>query len=253
MNTLGKRTVRGSQERGRTRIDWLDSYHTFSFGAYGAYFDPRFHHFSDLRVINDDRIQPGGGFPTHGHRDMEILTVVLKGELRHQDSLGNGSIIRPGEIQRMTAGSGVMHSEFNASGTESLHLLQIWIHPQEKGLPPGYEQKSFVGDAASVDALEDLSSAAFQCIASPAGEGAAVRIHQDAYLYRASLDAGQRATFDLSSNRAYWVHVATGQVQTEGQILQGGDAVGLTETDALLELTAQAPETQLLLFDLRQP
>jgi redox-sensitive bicupin YhaK (pirin superfamily) len=246
MNTLGKLTVRASQERGRTRIDWLDSYHTFSFCDY---FDPRFHHFSDLRVINDDIIQPSGGFPTHGHRDMEILTVVLKGELRHEDSLGNGSIIRPGEIQRMTAGTGVTHSEFNASKTEPLHLLQIWIHPQEKGLSPSYEQQSFEEMGPS----QSDSSLAFQCIASPTGEGAAVRIHQDAYLYRASLDVGQRATFDLSSNRSYWLHVATGQVQTEGQILQAGDALGLTESEALLELTAQAPETQLLLFDLRRP
>ncbi len=249
MSTLSKLTVRRSQERGRTHIDWLDSYHTFSFGDY---FDPRFHHFSDLRVINDDLIQPGGGFPTHGHRDMEILTVVLNGELRHEDSLGNGSIIRPGEIQRMTAGSGVMHSEFNASSTESLHLLQIWIHPQEKGLPPGYEQKSFETATPAPYALNH-ASLAFQCIASPTGEGAAVRIHQDAYLYRAALNAGQRATFDLSSNRHYWLHVATGQVEMEERVLQAGDALGLADTEALLELTAQAPQTQLLLFDLRRP
>lgn len=247
MNTLGKLTLRGSQERGRTRIDWLDSYHTFSFGDY---FDPRFHHFSDLRVINDDLIQPSGGFPTHGHRDMEILTVVLKGELRHEDSLGNGSIIRPGEIQRMTAGTGVMHSEFNASPTEALHLLQIWIHPQEKGLPPSYEQKSFEPTVSSQSTLAD-SSLAFQCIASPTAEGAAVRIHQDAYLYRAALGVGQRASFSLSANRYYWLHVATGQVEMEGRVLQAGDAVGLIETNDLLGLTAQAPETQLLLFDLR--
>lgn len=248
MNTLSKLTVRGSQERGRTHIDWLDSYHTFSFGDY---FDPRFHHFSDLRVINDDVIQPGGGFPTHGHRDMEILTVVLKGELSHKDSLGNGSTIRPGEIQRMTAGTGVMHSEFNASKTEPLHLLQIWIHPQEKELAPGYEQKSFVGETPSQVTLEDSNSTAFQCIASPTGEGAAVRIHQDTYLYRAALDAGQRATFALSSNRHYWLYVATGQVEMDGRVLQAGDALGLTEIDALLDLTAQVSETQVLLFDLR--
>ncbi len=248
MNTLSKLTVRSSQERGRTHIDWLDSYHTFSFGDY---FEPRFHHFSDLRVINDDLIQPGGGFPSHGHRDMEILTVVLKGELSHQDSLGNGSTIRPGEIQRMTAGTGVMHSEFNASSTDALHLLQIWIHPQEKGLAPGYEQKSFIALQPSQVTLEDSSSTAFQCIASPSGEGSAVRIHQDAFLYRAALDAGQHSTFALSSNRHYWLHVATGQVEVDGRVLQAGDALGLTDSDALLDLTAQASETQILLFDLR--
>lgn len=238
-NTTQTSLYRNRHERGRTRIDWLDSYHTFSFGDY---YDPRFMGFSDLRVINDDRVGPSGGFPTHGHRDMEIVTVVLKGELEHQDSMGNGSIIRPGEIQRMTAGAGVQHSEFNPSSSETVHLLQIWMLPERKGLEPGYEQKAF--------SLES-SRGEFQLIASRNPGPDAVLIHQDAAIYTALLENGQQTGFPLRTERSYWLHVATGAVEIDGQILEEGDALAFVGTSANLRIEAQAPGTQLILFDLR--
>lgn len=249
MNTLDTPLLRPGHQRGHTRIDWLDSYHTFSFGDY---VDSQFHHFSDLRVINDDRIQPGGGFATHGHRDMEIITVVLKGELSHQDSLGNGSTIRPGEIQRMSAGTGVLHSEFNPSNSEELHLLQIWIHPDERGLPPSYEQKSWQTHLKTSMKNPQTPDSPFVCIGSPSGEGTAVRIHQDAWLYRAELESAQKAEFTVQAHRQYWLHVATGEVSVSQHRLQAGDALGIRDQETLLRFTAHQPQTQLLWFDLRK-
>lgn len=239
MNAVQTITYRNRHERGRTQIDWLDSYHSFSFGNY---YDPRFMGFSDLRVINDDRIAPGGGFATHGHRDMEIVTVVLKGELEHQDSMGNGSIIRPGEIQRMTAGTGVLHSEFNPSSTEEVHLLQIWILPERKGLEPGYEQKSFP--------LQN-SNGNFQLIAARNPENSdAVLIHQDASIYTALLTESQQVSFPLQPERSYWLQVATGAVEIGGRILEVGDALSFSNTSETLDIEGQTADTQLLLFDL---
>lgn len=239
MSALSTNFYLNRKERGRTRLDWLDSYHTFSFGDY---YNPQFMHFSDLRVINDDRVQPGGGFSTHGHRDMEIVTVVLKGELEHKDNLGNGSIIRPGEIQRMTAGTGVLHSEFNPSATEEVHLLQIWISPERKGLEPSYEQKAFSMDA---------SSGQFQRIASRNPEAGEVLIHQDAALYTASLSRDQEVQFELDAKRSYWLHVATGAVEVIGQIMESGDAMGFSKTGETLRIFGLEPQMQVLLFDLR--
>lgn len=239
MNAVQTTIYRNRHERGRTQIGWLDSYHSFSFGDY---FDPRNMGFSDLRVINDDRVAPGGGFATHGHRDMEIVTVVLKGELEHKDNMGNGSIIRPGEIQRMTAGTGVLHSEFNPSSTDEVHLLQIWILPEKKGLTPGYEQQSF--------SLEN-SQGQFQLIATRHPENSqAVLIHQDASIYTALLSESQAVSFPLKAERSYWLHVATGSVEVDGKILEAGDALSFSNTEQLLSIEGQAADTQLLLFDL---
>ncbi|WP_373531527.1 pirin family protein [Vampirovibrio sp.] len=238
MNATTTTLYRNRHERGHTRIDWLESFHTFSFGDY---YEPRFMNFSDLRVINDDRVKPGGGFSTHGHRDMEIVTVVLKGELEHKDNLGNGSMIRPGEIQRMTAGTGVLHSEFNPSATEEVHLLQIWITPESKGLQPGYEQKAF-----------SLSqSGQFQPIASRHPSPESVLIHQDAAIYLAKLDRDQEAGFDLDAKRSYWLHVATGAVEIADQILESGDALGFSNHGDPLRVTGLEPDSQVLLFELR--
>ncbi len=230
---------RNSQERGKTRLDWLESYHTFSFGDY---FDPRFHQFGALRVINDDVVAPAGGFGTHGHRDMEIVTVVLDGAVEHQDSMGNGSIIRPGDVQRMTAGTGVTHSEFNPSATTPLRLLQIWILPERKGLQPGYEQKSFTDQALSDG---------FRVIASPDGREDSVTIHQDAFIYKANLVANQAVRFETRPGRQYWLQVATGFAQWGDRLLETGDGLGLIGSDEALTLTAVDGNTQILLFDLQ--
>jgi redox-sensitive bicupin YhaK (pirin superfamily) len=239
MNAINNTLYRNRNERGHTRIDWLDSYHTFSFGDY---YEPRFMNFSDLRVINEDRIKPGSGFSTHAHRDMEIITVVLKGELEHKDNLGNGSIIRPGEIQRMTAGTGVLHSEFNPSATEEVHLLQIWMMPESKGLKPDYEQKTF--STAS-------QSGQFQRIASRSPEPESVLVYQDAVLYLARLERDQEASFTLSPKRSYWLHVATGAVEITDQILEAGDALGFSGSAEALRMSGLETDSQVLLFDLR--
>lgn len=229
-------TPRPASERGRTELDWLDGRHTFSFGEY---LDPEHHHFRALRVINEDRVAPGGGFETHGHRDMEILTWILQGALRHQDSLGHGATIAPGELQRMTAGTGVLHSEHNASRSEPVHLLQIWLVPERKGLSPGYEQRAF-----------DLAGrrGRLQLLASRDGRQGSLTIHQDADVWCAELDGAERASLPLRAGRGAWVQVARGEVEVNGRRLTAGDGAAL-EGEPGVEL-ARGRGAEVLVFDL---
>lgn len=231
--------LRQRDERGRTRIDWLDSYHTFSFGDY---YDPAYERFSDLRVINDDRIAPSKGFATHPHRNMEIVTVVLSGTLAHKDSLGNGSLIHPGEVQCMSAGTGIQHSEFNPSDTDEVHLLQIWILPEKKGLEPGYEQRSFPRD-------EKLNR--WCLIASRDGRDGSVIVHQDVSIYATILETGHELSFDVPPGRAAWAQLATGVIQVNGSILEAGDGLAIPG-GTHLDLEGLSREAELLLFDLRE-
>jgi hypothetical protein len=231
-------SVRQREERGRTQIDWLDSYHTFSFGEY---YDPQHMGFSDLRVINDDRIEPGQGFGTHGHRDMEIITYVLEGTLAHKDSLGNGSLIRPGEVQRMSAGTGIRHSEFNPSEMEPVHLLQIWIHPKSDGLQPSYEQKLFDRKQAQGQ---------WQLNVSPDGRDGSLHIQQDAFLWSTILEAEQTLEYETKPDRSVWLQVATGVVQVNDRLLEAGD--GLAVTDEPIRLQGVSRQSEALLFDLRK-
>lgn len=228
--------LRRSGERGRFDHGWLDTRHTFSFGDYH---DPAHMGFRSLRVLNEDRVRPGAGFPTHSHRDMEIVTWVLDGALEHRDSLGNGSVIRPGEAQRLSAGTGITHSEFNHSATEPLHFLQIWIVPAQRGLPPGYEQKSFP---------ESERRGRLRRIGSPDGREGSVTLRQDAGIFAAVLSPGETVTHDLRPGRSAWVHVARGEVDLGGETLVGGDAVG-AEDEPRLEVSARAG-SEVLLFDL---
>lgn len=232
--------VRSAQERGTTEIDWLKSYHTFSFGDYN---DPQYMGFSDLRVINDDIVQPSGGFATHGHRDMEIITYVISGTLAHKDSLGNGSLIVPGEVQRMTAGTGIQHSEFNPSETEPVHLLQIWIFPQQKGLTPGYDQKAFQRD-------ERLGQ--WKLLASPDGRDGSLLINQDAFMNGTIIPVGAQIGYELQAGRVAWLHVATGVVQLNGHLLEAGDSAAIKPPDTNLLLEGVSRESEVLLFDLRK-
>jgi redox-sensitive bicupin YhaK (pirin superfamily) len=229
-------TVRRSKERGHFSFGWLDTYHTFSFDQY---YDPRFMGFRTLRVINEDRVAPGRGFPTHPHRDMEIVTYVLEGALEHRDSMGNGSVIRPGEVQRMSAGTGITHSERNGSVDEPLHLLQIWILPDQSGIEPGYEQKMY-GDEEKRDAL--------RLIASAGGQDGSVLIHQDARIYASVLDTGQAVTHELAEGRHAWLQVARGSVTLNGQQLKQGDGAAASEEPSL-KITGDE-KAELLLFDL---
>jgi len=226
--------IRRSEERGVARTSWLDSRHTFSFGEY---YDPAHMGFRSLRVINDDRVAPGGGFATHGHRDMEIVTYVLDGRLAHKDSLGNGSVIRPGEVQRMSAGTGIQHSEFNDSKTDPVHLLQIWIVPAAQGSPPGYEQHPI-----------DFVDGALQPIAAPPGAGGVVTVHQDAWIHAARLSAGRSVSHDLAAGRFSWVHIARGEVVIEAENLRAGDAVAFAGGSPIVVQATQ--DAEILLFDL---
>ena len=229
-------TLRRAEERGRADFGWLDSRHSFSFGHY---FDPKHMGFGPLRVINDDRVVGGGGFPTHPHADMEIITYVLDGGLEHRDSLGTGSVVRPGDVQRMSAGSGVRHSEFNASKTDPVHFLQIWIVPEKRGLEPSYEQKTF-SDADKRGRL--------RLIGSHDGREGSVTIHQDVDLYATVLAEGQTVRHGLRDGRAAWVQVARGTAMLNGEQLYPGDgvAVGIADT---LELTGTS-ESEILVFDM---
>ena len=229
-------TPRRSRGRGHTKIDWLESYHTFSFDQF---YDPKFMSFRSLRVLNEDWVRPGAGFPTHPHRDMEIITVVLEGALEHEDSMGNGSVIRPGDIQRMSAGTGITHSEFNPSETEPVHLLQIWLVPSERGLTPSYEQQNYA-DGGQTGKL--------QLIAAGDGRDGAVRIHQDADLWVARLTAGEQATHTLRPDRHAWLQVSGGTVSLNGIEFQAGDAAAVSEEDRL-EVKA-TDEAKVFLFDL---
>jgi quercetin 2,3-dioxygenase len=232
--------LRQSESRGHTRIDWLDSWHTFSFGDYH---DPGHMGFSDLRVINDDRVKPGGGFPTHAHRDMEIITYVLEGVLEHKDSMGNGSIISPGDVQRMSAGTGVTHSEYNPSDTEEVHLLQIWILPERRGLEPGYEQRHF---------SEAEKRGQWRLIASQDGRDESVTVRQDVSVYVTVLESGEKKDYSLEQDRVAWIHVAKGSVRlNDTEVLQEGDSASVVSVPSLT-FEAQGDNTEILLFDLQQ-
>jgi redox-sensitive bicupin YhaK (pirin superfamily) len=228
--------VRPAAERGHADHGWLDTRHTFSFASYH---DPRHMGFRSLRVINEDRVKPGEGFGTHAHRDMEILTWVLEGALEHKDSMGNGSVIRPGDLQRMSAGTGVTHSEFNPSREEPVHFLQIWLLPRERGLPPGYEQKGFP---------EEERRGRLRLVAAGDGRDGAVTIHQDADLWTALLEPGKSVRHALTSGRYAWVHVARGVVSLNGSTLGAGDGAAVSG-EAALEITG-AVDAEVLLFDL---
>ena len=228
--------VRKGTERGHANHGWLDSHHTFSFADYH---DPAHVHFSVLRVINEDRVAPGAGFPTHGHRDMEIVSYVLEGGLEHQDSLGSGSVIRPGDVQRMSAGTGVRHSEFNASATELVHFLQIWILPDRAGHAPGYEQKHF--------APSELNGQ-LRLIASPDGRDGSVTIHQDAFLYATRLNGSAAVSHALAPGRHAYIHIARGQVALNGTALVAGDGTRV-EDETQLRL-GQGRDAEVLVFDL---
>ncbi len=228
--------LRKAGERGRTRIGWLDSAHTFSFGDY---YDPRNMGFRSLRVMNDDRIEPGQGFGTHPHRDMEILTYVLDGALAHRDSLGTSSVIRAGELQRMTAGTGISHSEFNASATEPVHLYQIWIFPERKGLTPGYEQREF----ASAQKPGQL-----RVVASRDGRDDSLTIHQDASVYLGVLGEGDPLKYPLAPGRHVWVQALRGRLTLNGQAMEAGDGATVSE-EREISLAADG-NAELMLFDL---
>ncbi len=230
-----KMTIRKANERGHAEHGWLDTYHTFSFANYH---DPQWMGFRSLRVINDDLVMPGMGFGTHPHRDMEIITYILSGSLEHKDSMGNGRVIRTGEVQYMAAGSGVQHSEFNPSPDEAVHLLQIWIQPDAKGVKPRYAEKS----------LKDAAPGTLHLVTSKTGRDGSIAIHQDADLWLAKLDVGNRVTHKLASGRHAWVHVAEGEVSLNGKILSDGDAAAVND-ESTLELNATKP-AQVLLFDL---
>ncbi len=228
--------VRRADQRGRANHGWLDSRHTFSFADY---YDPQHMGFRALRVINEDRVAPGQGFGTHGHRDMEILSYVLDGALEHKDSMGTGSVMKPGDLQRMSAGTGVRHSEFNASRTEPVHFLQIWIVPAKEGDRPSYEQKNFP---------ESERQGRLRVVAAPDGRDDSLSIHADAVVYAGIFGAGQRVELPLAKGRSAWVHVARGKVRVNGNDLQAGDAVGLSAESAVKIEGIDAGE--VLVFDL---
>ena len=228
--------VRKAHERGHAQHDWLESHHTFSFGAYR---DPDQLGFRSLRVINEDRVQPGKGFDTHSHRDMEIISYVLAGALEHKDSMNNGSVIRPGDVQLMRAGTGVTHSEYNRSDEDLLHFLQIWILPDEEGLEPAYDQRHFP--------LEERRNA-FRLVASRDGRQSSVRIHQDAELYAGVLEKGRSLAYSLAPERHAWVQIVRGQVRLNDNILEEGDGAAVTG-EPILNVAANR-EAEILLFDL---
>lgn len=227
-------TIRRAGERGHADHGWLDTYHTFSFADY---YDPDFMGFRALRVINEDRVAPGRGFGTHGHRDMEILSYVLEGALAHRDSMGTDGVIRPGEVQRMSAGTGVMHSEMNGSEREPVHFLQIWIVPERRNITPSYEQKS-IDDATRRGTL--------RLVAGPDGGDGAVKIHQDVRLYTTLLD-GQSVTHDFAEGRYGWVQVARGTATVNGQELHAGDGAAIADERSV---TIAGTGAEVLLFDL---
>ena len=229
-------TLRPGPERGHARHDWLDSFHSFSFADY---YDPKHMGFGPLRVINEDRVQPGRGFGTHGHRDMEIISYVLDGSLAHKDDLGTGSVIVPGDVQRMSAGRGVMHSEFNPSSDKVVHFLQIWIEPSVRSVKPSYEQKHI----AAADKRGRLA-----LIASPDGRDGSVKVNQDAFVYAALLDDAERVSHSLTPGRMAYVHVARGSVHLDGRPMNAGDAA-MVEQEPRIDLDRGAG-AEILLFDL---
>lgn len=231
-----KLVLRKSDERGETRLDWLESRHTFSFGEY---YDPAHMGFRSLRVINDDIIAPAKGFGLHPHRDMEIISYIISGQLEHRDSMGNGRIIQTGEVQYMCAGNGVRHSEVNPSDIDPVHLLQIWILPNTSSLPPSY---------ADLKPIPSSDQIALSLLASPDGADGSIRIHQDARLYLGKLDAGNTLSYAIDINRGYWIHVINGVLATDHHTLSAGDGLSI-ENGTMLSLSAVKP-SQFLLFDL---
>lgn len=227
--------IRKANERGHAEHGWLDSYHTFSFASYH---DPHWMGYRSLRVINDDLVMPGMGFDTHPHRDMEIITYILSGQLEHRDSMGNGRVIKPGDVQYMAAGTGVMHSEFNPSKDEAVHLLQIWIMPDRKGASPRYAEK----------AMANIAPGTLRLVTSKAGRDGSISINQDADLWLAKLVPKQALTHELVPGRNAWIHVAEGEVVLNGRTLQSGDAAAVSD-ERKLELIATR-DSQVLLFDL---
>lgn len=228
--------VRPGAERGKTTTGWLDSHHTFSFGQYH---DPRHMHFRELRVINEDRVIPGAGFGTHSHSDMEILSYVIEGSLAHRDSSGGEGVIRAGEWQRMSAGTGISHSEFNASKTEPVHFLQIWILPESNGFVPGYEQKEFPAS----DRRRQL-----RLVASPAGSEGSLKIHQDVKVYNALLAAGESVSYGLARGRHAWLQVVTGEISLNNIALKAGDGAAVSSESPLTLLAVN--DSEIVLFDL---
>jgi len=230
-------TIRKAEERGHFDFGWLNTYHSFSFGDY---YDPKHTRFRTLRVINEDFVQPGHGFPTHGHRDMEIVTYILQGALEHRDSMGTGSIIRRGDAQRMSAGTGVTHSEANPSPDEPVHLLQIWIFPTEQNLQPEYEEKKF---------SDDEKRNRLRLIVSPDGSDGSVKIHQDARIFASLLDDGEEVVHSLDAGRSAWLQVAAGSVKLNDVALKQGDGAAVSH-ESQLRVTGEGP-AEVLLFDLK--
>jgi redox-sensitive bicupin YhaK (pirin superfamily) len=228
--------VRRSGDRGHADHGWLNTYHTFSFGSY---MDPEHTRFRSLRVMNEDWIAPGQGFGTHPHRDMEIVTYVLEGALEHRDSMGNGEVLRPGEFQRMSAGTGIEHSEFNPSETEPTHLYQIWLFPERKGIEPSYEQKQFA---------QNGRHNRLQLVASPDGAEGSLRIHQDARIFLSQLDAGKQVTWEPARGRSAWLQVLQGSVEVNDQPLQTSDGAAISDQDQLQ--IKGTTDSQIMLFDL---
>jgi redox-sensitive bicupin YhaK (pirin superfamily) len=228
--------IRKAEDRGAANLGWLESRHTFSFGRY---YDPQHMGLGPLRVINEDRVRPAAGFETHGHRDMEIVSYVLEGALEHKDSIGTGSVIRPGEVQRMSAGTGIRHSEFNHSTTEPVHFLQIWIVPERQGLEPSYEQKAFA---------EAETRGRLRLVGSRGGRDGSVTIHQDVDLYAGVLGAGDRARLDIGPGRAAWVQVARGELTVNGEPLAAGDGAAATLVDGL-DIEGRT-DCEVLVFDM---
>ena len=228
--------LREAENRGTANFDWLLSKHSFSFGHY---YDPKFMGFGPLRVINEDRVKPGAGFDTHGHENMEIISYVLDGALEHKDSIGTGSIIRPGEVQRMTAGTGIRHSEFNASETDPVHFLQIWILPEQDGLTPSYEQTDFPTEE---------KRGRLRLVGSRDGRDGSVTIHQDVNLYAGLFDGAERASFDLASGRIAWVQVARGNVTVAGEALRAGDGLAINAAGPID--ISDGDDAEILLFDM---
>ncbi len=228
--------LRKGQDRGHFNYGWLDTYHTFSFAEYH---DPAHTHFRTLRVINEDRVEPGQGFGTHPHQDMEIITYVLEGELEHKDSMGNGSVIRPGEVQRMSAGTGVTHSEFNRSEKNPVHLLQVWIFPQKKSLPPSYEQRSFA---------DPLKESKLFLAVSPDGRGGSVKIYQDAEIYAGRFSKNHSFSHEFKVGRYGWFQLARGRVRLNGLPMSAGDGTAIIEEKKIQVEMDEASE--VLLFSL---
>lgn len=230
-------TIRSAQDRGVANFGWLDSRHTFSFGNYH---DPKYMGFADLRVINEDFVDPGQGFPTHGHQDMEIVTYILEGALEHKDSIGTGSVIFPGDVQRMSAGTGIRHSEFNASQSEAVHLLQIWILPEQKGIEPSYEQKHFT---------EADKRGKLRLVGSRDGRDGSVVIHQDISLYAAALPVGESVSHTFAPSRVGWLQVARGSVKLNEHQLKVGDGVAI-DRETKIDIYGIDGDAEVLLFDM---